>query len=356
MPGEPILAFDDIINGDSPVYSANYLDDVLAELESYTLEVIADRIGSTENITVQLETSADGRNWVEKNPGQPEVLANTSAAHAVFSGIDIGVRPALAFVRLRLKLDEAGSAKVRVHVREGPDAGFLPMSLAGCRAWLRADLGVTADANLNVSSWRDLTGHGFDATQATSTRQPLVATGATLVGGRPAVVFDASTAGQEKILTLGASLAGLASGHVFVIHKRASQTPGTAARAGFWTMGSSADAAHVPYTDSKVWDDCGATVRKDCGALTATLTSPSCYEVRSASGAWQNLINGTSQFSTATNTVGFASAPALGGNASVGSYFDGAIAELVVYDRVLSANERAVLVAYFKGRYLFSMT
>ncbi|HRG97234.1 MAG TPA: hypothetical protein PLR99_13365, partial [Polyangiaceae bacterium] len=35
----------------------------------------------------------------------------------------------------------------------------------------------------------------------------------------------------------------------------------------------------------------------------------------------------------------------------MGSYSDGSIAELLVYDQVLSSNERALLVAYFTGRH-----
>jgi hypothetical protein len=50
--------------------------------------------------------------------------------------------------------------------------------------------------------------------------------------------------------------------------------------------------------------------------------------------------------------VGFSAAPDIGGDWNVGSFYDGAIAEIVLFDRILVASERSRLVQYLKARYL----
>ena len=90
MLGEPILAFDDFVYGTTPVYSSSYLDGALAELESYSIQAMVDSF-SENALTVQLETSADGRNWIAKNPAFRSFngLASTSVG-------SFGARPTIA--------------------------------------------------------------------------------------------------------------------------------------------------------------------------------------------------------------------------------------------------------------------
>jgi len=352
MPGEPLLAFDALVYGTSAVYSSSFLDSALAELESYSIQ--ANVHSSSENtLTVQLETSADGRNWVQKNPGVPEVTGSfaPSSFETLFGG-DVGARPALALVRLRVQLANAGSAHVRIYVRQGPDTAFSPLVLRA-RMWLRADLGVTLDGNGAVSSWRDMTLNGFDATQGTSTRRPAVASSSQQVGGRPALFFSASAAGSEKIMNLP-SLASLTAGHVFTVFRRSFQPPPSTLRSGFVRFGTSGQMTHVPYTDGVIYDDTGSTTRRNLGAAGTLTASAQCLEVRSASAAWSAYLNGGSLGSSGSNTVGFSATPEIGGDFNVGGFYDGSIAEIVLFDRILATNERGRLVQYLKARYLIA--
>jgi hypothetical protein len=63
-------------------------------------------------------------------------------------------------------------------------AGAVPGAIPGLRIWLKAD--VLSQAQ--VCTWPDSSGHGFDATQVTSTACPTLS--ATSIGGMPAVSFD----------------------------------------------------------------------------------------------------------------------------------------------------------------------
>lgn len=351
MPGDAVLAFDDFIYGTSAVYSSSFLDGPLAQLESYSIQATVDPF-SQNTLTIQLETSPDGRHWIPKNPGVPEISVSFGTGATVSSfGEDVGARPALALVRLRIQLSGSGGVRVRVYVREGPSARFTPLALAP-RAWLRADLGIRLDGAGGVSSWRDMTANGFDATQGTSTRRPSLATTSQLVGGQPAVYFDASSSGSEKIMSMAGSLAGFTAGHAFVVFQRSVQPPPSALRAGFWRLGTSGLDTQVPDINGDIQDDTGSTTRRNLGTAPSMTSSAHCFEARSAASAWSAYLNGQSLGSSGTNTVGFSATPDIGGDWNVVSFYDGAIAEIILFDRILVANERGRLVQYLKARYL----
>ena len=75
----------------------------------------------------------------------------------------------------------------------------------------------------------------------------------------------------------------------------------------------------------------------------------------SSSTEWTSRINGTIQFTTASNTVGFWPWPAIGSGGAVSGYgstnFDGDIAEILIYDHALSQADRDAVTAYCKGKY-----
>jgi YD repeat-containing protein len=67
----------------------------------------------------------------------------------------------------------------------------------GLALWLKADIGVVADANGRVSKWVDQSGSAIELTQSTASLQPVVVANAQ--GGRPAVSFDGSTANLKSL-------------------------------------------------------------------------------------------------------------------------------------------------------------
>ncbi|MHB9131956.1 MAG: alpha-amylase family protein [Armatimonadota bacterium] len=65
---------------------------------------------------------------------------------------------------------------------------FQPTDLPGLKLWVRADAGVTKDAEGRVSRWADGTGNGNDFAQATPGLQPVLVENA--ANGKPAIRFD----------------------------------------------------------------------------------------------------------------------------------------------------------------------
>jgi len=191
MARDILLAFDDIIHGTANVYSSSFVELGLAESEAYAIQAVVEGMADVERITVQLETSTDGRNWSNKNP-TPEIDSVSTPANQVTAayGYDPGNFPAMALVRLRITLGIAGTsvARVRVYVRQTPGNYVNPARLPGCRLWLRADLGLTLQAANAVSNWADQSGNGNDASQAGPGQQPIWTPNQ--VNGLPTINFD----------------------------------------------------------------------------------------------------------------------------------------------------------------------
>lgn len=349
-----IVAFDDYVYGTTAVYSSSFFHALLGELEVYSIEVVVDSLPGTPSgsAIVQVEMSSDGRNWLPRN-SSPEITASITAGNeTVASAGEVGAVVPLSLLRLKVQLTGSPgtpAARVQAFMRPRPDPRILPGRLAGCAMWLRADAGVSLDGTNGVSSWKDLSSGGHDGSQTTTLRRPRTSTSG--INGQPTILFDASAAGSEQYLSLAGSLS-LSSAHALLVAKNTNAIPSGSSRSGLWRMGSSgATATQFPFTDGKLYDDFGSNARYNEGTPVATVTNAYLYEVRAIAGSWTSFMNGTSQFTNAANTVAWSSSLEIGGNSAVGAFFDGHVAELAIYDHVLSDAERTLLLAYFNNRY-----
>lgn len=353
------LAFDDFIEDTQSTYSSTELNNELGAYDAFVLQVVTDDVVNATAITVQLEVSSDGRRWTSKN-AVPEVNAAAIAAGVTnnASGVDPGtIGPGPSLVRLRVQLTNpfggATRAHVRIYCRAGEAVGpFQPNHLGGCILWLRADMGITLNGS-NVIRWADQSPAANDAVQdiAATTRQP--GYNPIQINGRPTVFFDASTAGSEKYMTLTKSLASYAASHAFVVLKLVVALPVTVGT-GLWKLGSSGLASHFPYVDNTIYDDGGGTTRYTCGSPVVSLANPVVYEVANGS-TWTSRINGTQQFTSASNTVGLSAAPEIGSNTSFSTFCDGYWCEMMMFNRILTAPERQLVVGYLNGLYALGM-
>ncbi len=85
-----LLAFDDAVYGVASTYSSAFLNLPLADRDRYAIHVvITPSSGTVDNITIQLETSNDGRAWASKNP-TAEVFGATPLVQTYsFYGYDL---------------------------------------------------------------------------------------------------------------------------------------------------------------------------------------------------------------------------------------------------------------------------
>jgi len=134
--------------------------------------------------------------------------------------------------------------------------------------------------------------------------------------------------------------------------------PGAVAQAGHpiqMTGDGSSRISHYPFTDSNVYEGFGTTARKATGNPTASLSSAfRCYNVRSAAGAYSTHVDGTTHFSTATNTVGFGGFGRFIGHANGSTdarWFDGDLALVAICPEVLDSTDRDTMRAYITAEY-----
>lgn len=263
-----------------------------------------------------------------------------------------------------ISLGPASSKAVEVFDESGVSLGvlsatpfsvnnFTPTSISGLKLWLRGDLGVTGTTN--VTSWADQSGNGNDVTQASVPAQP--ALNASSINSHPAITFASAKALSRSSFAVTAGSART----VFAVCKSAGGVGGELLTQG--VLGS-----------GEVWfsllTDIGGSkdsVCRDNGDFayftpSVTLTGvPFIFEqTRPAAGASTDGI--TQKLNGTPKTVVFNGGPhtlgtELTANTVVGNYsgldagFDGDIAEVLAWDRVLTPEELVTVRYYLCVRY-----
>ena len=215
--------------------------------------------------------------------------------------------------------------------------------------WLDASDASTITLNgSTVSEWRDKSGNGFHATQATANNQPTFTSNA--VNGRPALSFDGASDHMRTLATLGAT-------HSVFFALKMNQRKIAGILGG-------------EYNDSMIYGDGSQSFSGNKyglfgigyavyggGAITTGV-----YEIVSGvlTGAtlpanlsmWTNGTGGA----VTTETAGSPPTAELAGNLYVGSsagshYLDGYIAEMITYTTALGTSQRVAVERYLGKKY-----
>ncbi|MFC1805754.1 PEP-CTERM sorting domain-containing protein [Planctomycetota bacterium] len=231
-------------------------------------------------------------------------------------------------------------------------ADMLPLS-AELRLWLKADSGLTVDGSNRVSQWDDqLLGDntvGQNATQGTLANQPLFVSGA--LGGQPVLRFDASDIlnGQGGLI-----LTGGGSSARTVVLVASSASPGNEQIfdlnrnpvAGTTLNRITPELGMRQNSGNRLWesDTLGAA-----HAIVAVQTpaAPNCN-----TGNTTGYKNSTTPLTpTSTASAGTLMNTGPNGYQMGAASFDGDIAEILVYESVLSAAELNQVGYYLQQKY-----
>lgn len=220
-----------------------------------------------------------------------------------------------------------------------PIPAFDPTSIAGLDLWLKADL-LGLSNNDPVASWTDLSGNANHATQASSGLRPLFKTG--VVNGKAVVRFD----GIDDVMA-------------FVNQPGVPATVFVAASVGITPSSLSDYAPFIICGGSNAVRICATSGNANWGTYIFSDLSageelvPGDFDVLSLMttvGATSIYRNGVLKNSGASSCTG-------GGSNEIGAetpirYFLGDIAEILLYNSILSAPNRALVNAYLMGEYL----
>ena len=222
--------------------------------------------------------------------------------------------------------------------------------------WLKADAGVTGTSN--VSAWADQTNQSNDAAQATSSRQPSKTDGA--INYQPALTFD----GTDDFLDVPYS-DGLHQGKVqiFSVHK---STDAPSFSSPFTSRDGSTTEGYLLYEDDSDLYAFWTAASSSWNAITGGSVTFDSFELVSISGQTgsgtaekyiyvdgsQTGSSTTATFDTATGSGSPYRVGAGATESASGNYFwEGDIAEQIVFNVVLSQTERYQVDSYLALKY-----
>lgn len=232
---------------------------------------------------------------------------------------------------------------------------------AGALAWWKADAGLTVDGNGRVSQWDDQSGNANHLTQTSSTLRPYKA--AAYQNGLDAlrwdVTFAAGTPQTGFYFDCPALLTGTMAGSIWFALAAKYNTSANNLGRGLHNFTSNAASNGYPYHGGggDIIDGFGfsSAVRTITNAANGDITLWRAYGVdidagsgsRSGRAYLDNVLKDTE-----TGTKGWrGSALKIGRAANASEWFHGWIGEILVYDRVLTTDERADLYAYLKAKW-----
>ena len=231
----------------------------------------------------------------------------------------------------------------------GSEEQLSTISTSGLHLWLRADMSATRSDGQPVSNgdhvarWLDQSGQGRNAAMATPSRQPSYVANA--IHGLPVLRFNGV---QSMYLDVVAQPTTFS---VFVVGKNSTPTETFS-----MILGPGGNSANNQLR----WENGSNALFVGTGNNMPTITSPiqntRIYHEMSAiyTGSTMSVYrNGNSISSHSFTTSGPWTL------ASVGSYYSsyymtGDLAEVIIYDRALSASERASVDLYLQGKYFSS--
>lgn len=224
---------------------------------------------------------------------------------------------------------------------------FHPNYIDGLTVWLDPEyIASTYSDGQAIPIWSDRSGYAYNAQQGTVSRQPLLKTNQ--INGRPVVRFD----GSDDFMDIDGPSIDRQNCTVFVVFK-----PTSASNSSRTLLAMTDGDTSVRYAGiggSGVQQNAMWTAEEDT-VLTTTVDSPNEWAFFSILGTPEYLQvwkNGTfSGFANHTNPGTEDTTLRLGNYFSGSVYFQGDVAEIVIFNRKLTDEERTDMELYFRYRY-----
>ena len=288
--------------------------------------------------SVSTFVSADGQTWTSLGSDTVD-LGSTN----LFAGLAVSNRMSNAASTASASFD-------------GELSTFLPAE--GLQLWLKGDAGVTQDAGGHVSVWADESGHGNDAAQTTGGNQPQLVAAA--LNAQSVLRFD----GSSSYLRLPSGFSDFTQGATALVVAKP-----TANNAWERIL----ELANGPSVDSIVFcrysssDQLLFETVNGNGNLVTELTSgggalaldtPQLFEFSQSSAAGTAILykNGQALATQPAGTIANVTRTSnyLGYTNFGGVYYQGDLAEVVLFDHPLSETDRQAWERYLNAKYLFN--
>ena len=233
---------------------------------------------------------------------------------------------------------------------------FSPTDISGLNLWLKADAGVVLSGN-EVTEWQDQSGNNNNATPYTN--NPIF--NSSDKNTKPTISLT-SIGGNERVFTLSSNPLGANASSAFAVlfgEDVCDVSDDGGAIFGNFGAPSFPVQTHYPYgPDCSVYDSFATTARKEAITPPITITNAwSIYYVHSENNNWESFANNQAMHSDNSNTYnnqvgGDDSVLYIGKQTGLGSFlFKGKVAELGIYSKILTTQERNSLHTYLNTKY-----
>lgn len=227
--------------------------------------------------------------------------------------------------------------------------GFSPADLGNLVMWLDASQITGLADGATIETWTNVVNAAMSPTQATLGLRPVYKTG--IINGLPVVRFPTDNFLQLKKLTESTIFAGgLFAGNaatLFTVYQN-SVFPANS-HFGLLATGSAADGLDLFTTDSYNADF--RTTRLAGLALGFPQTGRHLKTVVTSAAAWKLRSDGVQLYSTPTSSWGTGAALHVGKSGHPAGWFNGDMAEVLIYNRALSADEITEVEAYLMDKW-----
>jgi hypothetical protein len=223
--------------------------------------------------------------------------------------------------------------------------------IPAAKFWLKADAESYLD-NQRVDIWHDRSGNEFHFINTSAANQPTFKRD--ILSGYPVIRFAMPGTFLNQVLYYpgGESFTSFTEGEIFAI-VRANGDPGASTGSELWNFGSASppngsNPGSYPDASGNILEEFGCATRQNVGNPTPALTAWRLYNVAAKSNDFKVRLDNVQIFANAVFTVGFQEQVAIGGWTNG---FNGDMAEILFYPRVLSSSERQNVVDYLSLKY-----
>ena len=334
----------------------------LAAYSNVAFWVDVTSVTGTPQLSLQTSPTYDDAYFTPLAPPLSLSVGATPVVVKSFRGVG-STAPLARYVRWQLTnsttVPWGATFRVRAVPRRRALAFFAPTQLQGCCLWLRADMGVTVGGS-GVSNWNDQSGAG-DANRNLVSGPlgvPLYTASDSSFNGYPTLGFQ--SANKRALVSYGtwATAYSQPTTWVFVVNNTG---PGTT-------------------TDILCDGNTGGNFANQVSLVATTnvltLAAGAAGYATTSGVSWGNPTGLLAEFNGSSSNIyfnNFTTATAASGNTGTyqvnsmtlgahsifwggGNYWDGKLGEVILYNRLLTAPEKARLRAYLNTRYALNIT